>query len=323
MPCCRHASSRVAPSGTRTAWPSIVTSTSRRGASRNTSLIAVPPRSPPGRPQSASSLLARRKLLARQARRRRAPPARSRWPPPVLAAIWPPDQAELYRRGGGGDRRLAEPADGGVPHDRRDVVEQGELSPGRAERGPARQPAEQFLLADRPDPAGHALAAGLVPEEPRDPPQQRGHVGGVVENQDDAGSQRRADGPHPLERERGVERVRTDERTRRAAEQHRAQRPPAAHPARRLDHLAQRDPEFVLVQAGLRDAAGQAEQPGSGGGLRADPRERGPADPQDLQHAEQCLHVVNRGWLAEQADLSGERRLVARLGALPLDRVDQ
>src|SRR5215469_11549976 len=92
---------------------------------------------------------------------------------------------------------------------------------------------------------------------------------------------------------------------------------------RRVDHLAQRDPELVLVQAGPLNAAGQAEQPGAGGTVCADLREGGPAYPQDLQHAQQRFHVVNGGRLAEQADLRWERRLVARLGPLALDGVDQ
>ena len=174
-----------------------------------------------------------------------------------------------------------------------------------------------------PDPAGNALAAGLVPEEPGDPLQQAGQVHGVVEHQDDPGPQRRADGADPLERQRGVQRVRRDERARRAAEQHRLQRPPAAHSARRLDHLAQGDPEVVLVQAGSGDAAGQAEQPGAGGALGADSREGRPSDAQDFRHAEQRLHVVDGRRLAEQAGLRGERRLVPRLRPLALDRVAQ
>src|SRR5262249_60629690 len=133
----------------------------------------------------------------------------------------------------------------------------------------------------------------------------------------------RRDRAPPLEGGRGTGGVGPPDRAARAAEQHRAQLHPAAHAARRVDYLAQRGPELVLVQAGPLDAAGQAEQPGAGGALRADLREGRAADPQDLQYAEQRLHVVDAGWLPEQAGLGGERRLVARLGPPPPDPVVQ
>src|SRR5215472_13352998 len=97
----------------------------------------------------------------------------------------------------------------------------------------------------------------------------------------------------------------------------------ATHAARRVDDMAQRDAELELVQTRPVHAAGQAEQPGACGVLRADLGEGGPADPQDLWNAEKRLDIVDRRWLAEQAHLSRERRLVARLGPLALDRVDE
>ena len=99
--------------------------------------------------------------------------------------------------------------------------DQGEFPLDRTERGAAHQARQQFLLANRPQPARHALPAGLIAEEPGDSLEEPGHLHGVIEHQDDTGSQRRADGAHALERERGVQRARTDERAGRAAEQHR------------------------------------------------------------------------------------------------------
>src|SRR5215467_14536015 len=136
MPCCRHASSSVAPSGTRTVCPSIVTSTRRRGASRNTALICAP--------------------RARLSCRLLPVPAS---PVPASPVPGPADQAELDGGGDRADRGLAKTADGGVARDRGDVVEQREFLPYRAERSAAHQPAQQFLLADRPYPAWHALPA--------------------------------------------------------------------------------------------------------------------------------------------------------------------
>ena len=43
----------------------------------------------------------------------------------------------------------------------------------------------------------------------------------------------------------------------------------------------------------------------------------------DLEHVDQALDVVDDGRLAEQADVDRERRLVARLAAVALDRVEQ
>ena len=110
--------------------------------------------------------------------------------------------------------------------------------------------------------------------------------------------------------------------------------PPAAPPSRiasqlardaagQVQHLAQRHAEVGLVEAGAGDVAAQAEQTRARGALGADLRVRRAADPQDLQHVDQRLHVVDAGRLAEQPALHRERRLVPRLAALALERVEQ
>ena len=101
-------------------------------------------------------------------------------------------------------------------------------SRGRTRRA-RRQPREQLLLADAPDPARHALAARLVAEELGDPPERVDEVDGLVEDHDHARAERRPGGPRRLEGQRHVERVRPDEDARRAAEQDRPDR--AARPA--------------------------------------------------------------------------------------------
>ena len=55
---------------------------------------------------------------------------------------------------------------------------------------------------------------------------------------------------------------------------------------------------------------------------RAHGGERGPAAEQDRQDVDQRLDVVDDGGLAEQSGVDRERRLVARLAAEPLDRVE-
>src|SRR5262249_24362089 len=81
--------------------------------------------------------------------------------------------------------------------------------------------------------------------------------------------------------------------------------------------------EVMLIQPWPLHAAGQAEQPGAGRAWRPDPGESRTTDPQDLGHAQQRLHVIDRRRLAEQPGLRRERRLVPRVGTPALDRVEQ
>ncbi len=88
----------------------------------------------------------------------------------------------------------------------------------------------------------------------------------------------------------------------------------------------ERRPERDLVDAGLRDVAREAEELRSGGALRPERREASPAAGtvlEDGEHVDEGLHVVDRRRLPEQPDLDRERRLVARLAALALDRLEE
>src|SRR5581483_2314300 len=60
------------------------------------------------------------------------------------------------------------------------------------------------------------------------------------------------------------------------------------------------------------DAAGHAEQP-----------RLGRVAEQDLRYVDERLDVVHRGRFPEEPDLDRERRLVARLAALSLDRLEE
>src|SRR6185369_7917872 len=85
------------------------------------------------------------------------------------------------------------------------------------------------------------------------------------------------------------------------------------------------DPELDLVHAGTDDVARDAEQLRPGRALRPDRLERRGAAliPYDLEHVDERLDVVDRGRLSEQPDLDGKGRLVARLPALALDRLEE
>ena len=58
----------------------------------------------------------------------------------------------------------------------------------------------------------------------------------LVERDDHARAERRPGDPGVLEGERQIELLRRDEASRRAAEQHRSQRPPGRHAAGELEH---------------------------------------------------------------------------------------
>src|SRR6185437_10254005 len=86
--------------------------------------------------------------------------------------------------------------------------------------------------------------------------------------------------------------------------------------AREVEEVTDRRPVLDLVQAGVRDRAGETEQPGAGRPLRAEPRVGLAADPQDLEDVDQGLDVVDPGRLPEQAALHRERWLVPGLASL-------
>ena len=188
---------------------------------------------------------------------------------------------------------------------------------------PFDEPGERLLLADGADPARHALAARLVAEERGEPHEDGRQVDGVVDHHHDAGAHADPGLPRRLERHLDVELVGRDEAPGRAAQQDRAQRPPVEHAAAELEHLAQRDPERRLVEAGPRDPARQAEQARARRVLGADLRVRLAALHDDAGHVDERLDVVDHRRLVEQALVDRERRLVARLAAVALDRVEQ
>src|ERR671922_369433 len=180
-----------------------------------------------------------------------------------------------------------------------------------------------LLLTDRSHPARHALSARLVSEERGDPKHDVREVHGVVEQHDDAGTERRAGGLRVLEGAPQPEVSGTDERPRRAAEEHGLQLPAAANAAREVDEVAESGAVLDLVQTRRLDTTRQAEQARSRRVGRAELGVLEPSHGQDLEDVDERLDVVDPGRLAEQAHLHGERRLVPRLPALPLDRVEQ
>src|SRR5262249_7930210 len=78
-----------------------------------------------------------------------------------------------------------------------------------------------------------------------------------------------------------------------------------------------------LVEARTRDLAAHAKEFRARRALGADATVRGTALAQERRHVHQGLDVVHDGRPAEEPDLHRKRRLVARLAALALDRVEQ
>ena len=243
---------------------------------------------------------------------------------PVTSRSPKAPSVEMRRRDGAG-RGLPEAADRGVVHRPAPTSSSSASSVcSRAERRAAGQPAQRLLLAHRADPAGHALPARLVAEERGDAAQRcRSGRRSVVEGQHHAGPERGA-------RSRGCPRRSAARRARRAATKAPAA-PPSSTAAQLAAHPAgqRRAARAGWCRTAPRRRRGRARAPETqnslraGRALRADRGERRAADGEDLQHVEQRLDVVDHGRLAEQAAARGERRLVARLAAEALDRVEQ
>src|SRR5260370_11261510 len=129
---------------------------------------------------------------------------------------------------------LTQAAYGRVAHRLRDVAQQHDVGLPIAV-ALAQHPLEDLLLSLRAHAARHALSARFVAEEPRDAQQDWLHVCRVVEHDDGAGPERRADRTRALEAERHVELSFGHERTGGAPPQHSPQLPALAHAARELD----------------------------------------------------------------------------------------
>src|SRR5205823_4227892 len=89
------------------------------------------------------------------------------------------------------------------------------------------------------------------------------------------------------------------------------------------DELPQRPPERHLVQARPLDVPRDAEELRAGRSVRARRRVLRAALAEDHRHVRECLHVVDRRWLAEESVRDRERRLVAGLGTIALDRLEE
>src|ERR1700693_762848 len=131
---------------------------------------------------------------------------------------------------------LARSADRRVAHRLRDVAEQRDVRILAIRR---QQPVQDLLLPHRADPARHALAAGLVAEEPCDAKQDLLHVGRVVEHDDRTRAKRGSDRTRSFEAQLDVKLLLGHERTGRSSEEHRLQASAFAQAAGKVDQCTQ------------------------------------------------------------------------------------
>ena len=182
---------------------------------------------------------------------------------------------------------------------------------------------QRLLLAHRADPARDALAARLVAEERGDAHQEPRQVDGLVEHEHDPRAERRPGRARALERQRHVEVV----RARGSLRPHRRAAPPGA-PARRGRRRRGRARRASVAPKRTSYVPGRSTCPETQRSFVPVepsvpvPANDGPGAEDDVEHVDERLDVVDDGRLAEEADLDRERRLVARLAPLALDRLE-
>ena len=185
------------------------------------------------------------------------------------------------------------------------------------------QTLEDLLLADGPDPAGDALAAGLVPEEGGDAQQE------ADQRSTESSTTMTTPEPSVAPAAAAPSKVRGTSRPSGATKAPAAppsRTPCSARPGRQAAGQLERSAR--VTPKGTSYTPGERTDPETANSLV--PVERsvpdggvgGPAPLQDGQDVDQGLDVVDHGGLAEEADLDGERRLVAGLAPVALDGVE-
>ena len=108
---------------------------------------------------------------------------------------------------------------------------------------------KSLLLTNDPDTARNTLPAGFVAEEGGDPEKNLPEVDRFIKQHDYTGTQRRADRPRSLECERHIKFLGRNESTGGTTQQDCLETAVACDAARKFNHVAQRSPEWELVDA--------------------------------------------------------------------------
>src|SRR3970040_289611 len=221
----------------------------------------------------------------------------------------------------GPGRRIAEGADRVAFDLVRDVDEHVELRPlGLA----FRDPREHAVEPSRALAARRALSAGLGHVEACDTAQHADHASRLVHDDRGAGAEPRARGAQRIEIHREIHDLCGRPHGHRGtARYHGFELTPAAHAARDLEQLLERNAERQLVIAGLFDVAGDGENRRAARPFDAELGKPFGAVAQDRGNGREALRIVDRRRLPEEPELRRKRRLEARPAAVAFERVGE
>ena len=227
----------------------------------------------------------------------------------------------LERRQHRGDRGVAERAErlaGDVAGNARQQIEIAHLPFATLDPGQNLvEPVGAFA-------ARRALAARLVPVEVQEVLRQPHHAGRIVEHDDAGGPEQRSGFLHAVEAGLGVELIGQQERDRRTTRDDRLQRTPLTDAARvPFDELAKRHVHRCFVDARTLHVPADTVQLRPAVLLRPERGKPLRAVLHNQRHVGERLDVVHRGGTVVEPDERGKRRLVARLGALAFERLEQ
>src|SRR5713226_3910145 len=306
MPFIRAASKTLVPAGTRTAWPSRVMSTKPGGVvavvilRANANALGFAGARGGGEADAAGALTFQNVGVD--------------FSPKMF-------QYGLNRRW----HDLAEAADGSEAHGLREFVEERQISTilrfGDAPLRPARTHVRHLLRADA---ARYTLAAGFVAIEAHGVEGRVQHTSGVVADHDGAGAQHGAGFGESLEIEANVDHRGGKVTGRWTGGRKGFELAATANAAGVIENdLAHGHAHRDFENARARDVTANADefQATRAAGALCDK----PVDParENLRNVDERLDVVDNCWFLPEADLTRERRLVARLGAVPFNGFDE
>src|SRR6266516_6706774 len=194
---------------------------------------------------------------------------------------------------------LAQTANRSIPHRLPDLFQKRQLIGSCADRSTGPQAPKQLLLADCADPARNALAARFISKKRGDACEDIGHIHGFIKDHDDSGSQSRADGASSFERERNIELVWANERTRSATEQDRLNLLSAGDAPGHFNKLPKRAAERNFIQPRPHDVSRQTKQFRPGRSGRTDPGKSFGAIEDDERYVDERLDIIDDCRLAE------------------------
>src|SRR6267142_285985 len=306
MPFMRAASKTLVPAGTRTDWPSIVTSTRPGGvvavviSGANSDALCFTGAG--GRSEAdAAGALAFQNVRVN-----------------FGAKMF---QDRLNRRG----RDLTEAADRSKAHGLRELVEQREVGAilwlRDAALCPAQEHVRHFLRADA---AGNAFAAGLIAIKTDGVQSHIQHAGRIVANNDRAGTQHGAGFGQSFEIDAHVNHRGRKVARRGAGRRERFQLAASANATGVIKNdFAHGRAHGDFENSGASHVATDADKLQTARAAQALRGEPIDTPRQNLRHVDESLDVIEHRGLLPETRLHRKRRFVARFGSMPLNRLQQ